>query len=257
MSPESNLVKIPSNKVKEYHKYFDEYKYARRFIDQIQTYPRANLWVDKQKDPTLLFFQMPWINALAGDHTSPKVDSILEKVGTSLLLYPNPEWKKVLQERFGEILEEFTHRTFKSEKLDLNHVRKNIKPLPEGYHLERVNHETAKYIDGHLHAFSRTWETVEDYVNKGLGYCIRFEDKVVSHAGSIFPFTKHLEIQVDTDPDFRGKGFATIVCAKLMEQCLLDDIVPYWEAHTEISAKIAEKLGFNDPQLYDLFVKRK
>ena len=255
MNPDSKLIKIPSNKVKEYHKYFDEYRYARRFIDQMKTYPSANLWVDQEKEPTLLFFQMPWINIPAGDHTSPKVDAILDKVGTALVFYPNPEWKKVIQERFGGILEEFTHRTYKSEKLDHNHARKFIRPLPEGYYLERINQETAQYIDENLHAFSMTWETVENYVNKGLGYCIRFDDKVVSHAGSIFPFTKHLEIQVDTDPEYRGNGYATVVCAKLIEQCLLNDIIPYWEAHTEISAKIAEKLGFNDPQLYDLFMK--
>ena len=256
MSVDSNLVKIPSNKVEEYHKYFDEYNYARRFIDQMKIYPRANLWVDNEANPTLLYFQMPWVNVLAGDHISPHLEAILEKVETALLFYPNAEWKLVLQERFGEILEEFTHRTFKSEKLELQHVRKFIKPLPQGFHLERVNIETAQYIDEHLHAFSMTWETVENYVNNGLGYCIRFEDKVVSHAGSIFPFTKHLEIQVDTDPEYRRNGFATIVCAKLIEHCLLNDIVPYWEAHTEVSANIAEKLGFNDPQFYDLFMKR-
>ena len=252
----SSLVKIPSNRVKKYYKYFDEYKYARRFIDQMKTYPRANLWIDRENEPTLLYFQMPWINIISGDHTSPQVDDLLDKVETALLFYPNPEWKKVLQERFGDILEEFTHRTYKSEKLDLTNARKYIKPLPEGYHLERVNQETAQYIDDHLHAFSLTWETVGNYGKNGLGYCIRHGDKVVSHAGSIFPYTKHLEIQVDTDPDYRGNGYATIVCAKLVEHCLLNDITPYWEAHTEISAKIAEKLGFNDPQLYDLFMKK-
>ena len=257
MNPESKLVNIPSNKVKEYHKYFDEYRYARRFIDQMKTYPRANLWVDQQDDPTILYFQMPWINILAGDHESPKADAILDKVDTALLFYPNVEWKKVLQERFGDSLEEFTHRTYKSEKLDFQRVRKYIKPLPPGFHLERVNIETAQYIDDHLHAFSMTWETVKNYVNNGLGYCIRYEDKVVSHAGSIFPYNKNLEIQVDTDPDYRGNGFATIVCAKLIEHSLLNGITPYWEAHTEISAKIAEKLGFNDPQPYQLFMKNK
>ena len=251
----SSLVNIPSIKVKKYYKYFDEYKYARRFIDQMKTYPRANLWIDQENEPTILYFQMPWINILAGDHTSPQVDSLLDKVETALLFYPNQEWKQVLQERFGDTLQEFTHRTYKSEKLDLTNARKYIKPLPEGYQLERVNQETAKYIDEHLHAFSLTWETVENYVNNGLGYCIRHGDKVVSHSGSIFPYSKHLEIQVDTDPEYRGNGYATIVCAKLVEHCLLNDITPYWEAHTEISAKIAEKLGFNDPQLYDLFMK--
>ena len=253
----SSLVRIPSNRVKKYYNYFDEYKYARRFIDQIKIYPRANLWIDNDNDPTILYFQMPWINVIAGDHSAPQVDALLDKVETALLFYPNPEWKKVLQERFGDILQEFTHRTYKSDKLDLTNVQKYSTTLPEGYQLERVNQETAQYIDEHLHAFSLTWETVENYVKNGLGYCIRYGDKVVSHAGSIFPYTKHLEIQVDTDPDYRGKGYATIVCAKLVEYCLLNDITPYWEAHTEISAKIAEKLGFNDPQLYDLFMKKK
>ena len=237
MFPSSEIVKVPLNKVKNYHKYFDEYKYARRFIDLMKTYPRANLWVDNEEYPNILYFQMPWINALAGDPKSPHVDAILDKVGIALLFYPNLEWKRVLHKRFDDVLEEFTHRTFKSEKLDIEHVRKYITSLPEGYSLERVNTETGQYIDEHLHAFSKTWENVENYINHGLGFCIRYDDKVVSHAGSIFPYTKYLEIQVDTDPDYRNNGFATVVCAKLIEQSLLNDIIPQWEAHTEISAK--------------------
>jgi len=250
-----SLIQIPSNEVKHYHHFFNEYIYARRFVDQMKTYPRANLWVDNIENPTLFYFKMPWINIIAGDHTSPLVDNILKKIGDSLVLYPNLEWKKLLKDKFGDDLEEFTHRTFKSDKLSLTHVRKFITPLPVNYVLEKVNIATAEDIDQNLHAFSRTWETVEKFVKNGLGYCIRYKDKVVSHAGSIFPFKKHLEIQVDTDPDYRRNGFATIVCAKLIEHCLLNDIIPYWEAHTEISARIAEKLGFNDPWKYDLFMK--
>ena len=219
------------------------------------TYPNGTVWVDNEEKPTILYFQIPWVNALVGDPTSPQVDSILDKVQTALLFYPNQQWKKVLQDKFGDTLEKFTHRTYKSEQLSLEHVRKFITKLPDGFNLERVGLDTAKYIDDHLHAFSKTFETVDGYVEKGLGYCVTYNDKVVSHAGSIFPFTKHLEIQVDTDPAFRGRGFATVVCAKLMESCLEKGIIPYWEAHTEISARIAEKLGFNDPQLYDLFMK--
>ena len=250
MTSYSNLVKIPSNEVKRYHKFFDEYKYARRFIDQMKVYPRAKLWVDDKEKPNILYFQMPWINILAGDHTSPLVNAILDKIETALVIYPNQDWKHLIYERYKDVLEEFTHRTFKSEKLDINKIRKYITPLPEGYSLNRVNLETAKYIDEHLHAFSKTWETVENYVENGLGYCIEHKNKVISHAGSIFPFTKHLEIQVDTDPEYRRNGFATIVCAQLMEHCLINGITTYWEANTEISAKIAEKLSLNNPQLY-------
>ena len=121
MSSSSNLSKITSDKVKKYYKYFNEYKYARRFIDQMKTYPNANLWIDQQKEPTLLFFQMPWLNILAGDHTSPKVHTILDKVETALVFYPNPEWKKVIQERFDNILEEYSDFHIQ-ERLSINYL---------------------------------------------------------------------------------------------------------------------------------------
>ena len=249
------FIKIPANKVKKYHKYFDGYRHARRFINQMKTYPDANLWVDNVDDPTVLYFGIPWINILAGDHSHPDLDLLLEKVGVPLLIYPDEAWKRVLKDKLGDKLVEHTRMTYKSGRLDLDRVRRLVKDLPEGYCLERVDLETGQNIDGHLHAFSRTWGSVENYVDKGLGYCIRYGDKVVSHAGSIFPYTDDLEIQVDTDPDFRRRGLATVVCARLIEECLLNNITPYWDAHTVVSAGLAEKLGFNDPVKYELFIK--
>lgn len=254
MSVNLNPIKIPSDKVKRYHRYFENYQYAQRFIDQMKTYPHGTVYLDNEKSPNILYFQMPWINILAGDPSSPMLDQILDLVQPALVFYPDLKWKNVLTKKFGEKLEEFTHRTYKSDKLNLKKARRFITKLPDGYTLEQVDQESAEHIDEHLHAFSRTFESVEGYVKNGLGYCIKHEDTVVSHAGSIFPFEKHLEIQVDTDLKYRGKGLATVVCAKLVEYCLMNDITPYWEAHTPISAKIAEKLGFTDPQLYDLFI---
>lgn len=249
------FIKVLPNRVKEYHRYFNEYEYARRFIDQMKTYPDANLWVDSLDDPTVLYFGIPWINILAGDHGHPKLDLLLEEVGVPLLIYPDDRWKKTLLDKLGDRLVEHTRLTYKSGKLDLNSVRSLIKGLPEGYCLERVSLETGQYIEDHLHAFSRTWGSVENYVKKGLGYCIRHGDKVVSHAGSIFPYCDDLEVQVDTDPEYRRRGLATVVCARLIEECLLNNITPYWDAHTVVSAGLAEKLGFNDPEKYDLFIK--
>ena len=221
----------------------------------MKTYPKGTVWLDREEDPTILYFQMPWINALAGNPKSPYVISLLDLLVKDLVFYPNTQWKKALRDKWGDKLVEFIHKTFRSDSLDLEHIQQYIADLPKGFTLERVDLDAAKYIEDNLHAFSRTWETVENYVKNGLGYCIKYGDIVASHAGSFFPFTDHLEIQVDTHPEYRGRGFATIVCAKLMEHCIENGVVPMWEAHTDISSKLAEKLGFTDPQTYDLFFK--
>ncbi|MHA1969870.1 MAG: GNAT family N-acetyltransferase, partial [Candidatus Hodarchaeales archaeon] len=56
-----------------------------------------------------------------------------------------------------------------------------------------------------------------------------------------------------THPDYRGRGFATVVSAKMIEYCLEREIEPHWDAANPYSVKLALKLGFTDPESYKCY----
>nr|MCU0481496.1 GNAT family N-acetyltransferase [Anaerolineae bacterium] len=63
-----------------------------------------------------------------------------------------------------------------------------------------------------------------------------------------------IEIQIDTKPDYRGKGLATVAAAHLMLHSLENNLAPSWDAATEISAKMAQKLGYTPQGTYEFYI---
>ncbi len=62
--------------------------------------------------------------------------------------------------------------------------------------------------------------------------------------------TNSVEVDVQTLAEYRGQGFATIVTAKLIEYCLERGIEPHWDAMNELSADLALKIGYTNPEPY-------
>ena len=66
-----------------------------------------------------------------------------------------------------------------------------------------------------------------------------------SGASSYVVYDKGIEIEIDTKREYRGKGLATVVGAKLILECLANNITPSWDAHDLRSVHLAEKLGYH------------
>ncbi|MFW9982840.1 MAG: GNAT family N-acetyltransferase, partial [Candidatus Thorarchaeota archaeon] len=92
----------------------------------------------------------------------------------------------------------------------------------------------------------------EEFYKNGIGYCIKYNDEIVSMASTFTPYTDIFEIQVDTfDTKHRRKGLATAVSAAIMVHALEKNITPYWDAANEASIQLALKLGYTDPEPWE------
>ena len=61
------------------------------------------------------------------------------------------------------------------------------------------------------------------------------------------------EIEVDTIPEERHKGLASIACASLILRCLEEGLYPSWDAHNMDSVGLAEKLGYEFDHAYTAY----
>lgn len=64
-----------------------------------------------------------------------------------------------------------------------------------------------------------------------------------------------IEIEIDTKPDYRGRGLATACGAALILECLRRGLYPSWDAHDLRSVALAEKLGYHRDHPYPVYVK--
>ena len=54
-----------------------------------------------------------------------------------------------------------------------------------------------------------------------------------------------MEIEIDTKPEYRQLGLATVCGAKVILECLQRNLYPSWDAHDLRSVSLAEKLGYH------------
>ena len=110
-----------------------------------------------------------------------------------------------------------------------------------------VSAENINSIKGRIiPAFS--WDSNEAFLEKGLGYAAMDSDRVAAVAFSSAVSSSEIDIGVETDPDYRGRGLAAGVAAKMCEAVLALGKKPVWACSTmnTASAKTAERIGFRN-----------
>ena len=90
------------------------------------------------------------------------------------------------------------------------------------------------------------WKTPEQFIEAAKAYTVIIDDKPASTAFCSARHDDMFEIGIETMKEYQGKGLAYFACAKLIEYCLKNKLVPVWSCRLGNvgSVKLAEKLGF-------------
>lgn len=90
------------------------------------------------------------------------------------------------------------------------------------------------------------WKSAEEFVAKGMGFCVMEQGRPVSVAFSAYCVNRHLEIGIETIEEARGNGYAIQASIALIQYCLEQQLEPVWSCRRENegSYQLAQKLGF-------------
>ncbi|MDF1543117.1 MAG: GNAT family N-acetyltransferase [Anaerosomatales bacterium] len=90
------------------------------------------------------------------------------------------------------------------------------------------------------------WRDAEQFLERGGGWCVCEGDAVCSMAFSSFQADSRLELGVETRTEYRGRGYARLACAALIDECLATGLEPVWSCRKEnvASGNLARALGF-------------
>ena len=238
------------------HNLFDKFKTGRAIIFPAISQNRGRIWVDSIDSPTVARLQLNVLNFICGDSNSVSAKELLQTIEQLQPLFVPDDWIDFIVKEWGDLLGKQKRTMMSLDSLDINFLRGLRNRLPKEYLLERVDIETARKLDKGVHRhIAIFFDGTVDFVESGLGFCIKHVDKVISIASTYTPYTNKFEIQVDTidDPTHRRKGLATAVCAALMVYALENNVVPHWDAANDISVQLALKLGYTDPYEWNFF----
>lgn len=144
---------------------------------------------------------------------------------------------------------EFTGCDPSSEILD--NLRRNI---PAGFQIHTINaallarcawRDEMAYYAGSLESFLR----------HGIGICMMQGDEIIVEAYASALGKTRAEIGAITQENYRGRGYAPIACAYLIQACEQRGYTAYWscEAGHTASIRVAQKLGFQEPRAYTIY----
>lgn len=183
---------------------------------------------------------------LAGDPEVDNLNELLSEKPIFIVTAQNADWNVKLRAFLGDKVQEIPFTQFDTEALDKNHLKSIIEGLPKSYELKEFDEKLAEkaMVDLKNDYLFENFETVDEYLSRGIGYCITHEGLVVSAATSMAMSKSALDIEIVTHQDYRRKGLASAVGAKLVLSSLDKGVNPVWLAANEESEKLAMKLGF-------------
>lgn len=127
--------------------------------------------------------------------------------------------------------------------------------LPEGYELAPVDeklYDLAMQEDWSGDLCSQ-FPAYEDFHKNGLGFMVLHNGRPVSGASSYTIYREGIEIEIDTKPEYRRQGLATVCAAALILECLNRGLYPSWDAANRYSLALAEKLGYHFDREYPAY----
>lgn len=165
-----------------------------------------------------------------------------------ILVGPDQGWNHCIQSVYAKYAKAITRYALKKDEHRFNaaSLQKMTALLDSAYELkpidERLYHQClaqgwSKDLVGLYASYAR-------YVRQGLGFCILKDGMIVSGASSYYFHETGIEVEVDTHPDYRKQGLATVCAAALILSCLDKHLFPSWDAHTTTSLHMALKLGY-------------
>lgn len=94
--------------------------------------------------------------------------------------------------------------------------------------------------------------SLENFLANALGLCLMHGEAIISEAYVSSFGDAYAEIGAITRPDQRGKGYAPIACAYLIQECEQRGYHGYWSCEVDnfASIRVARKLGFRRQKPY-------
>lgn len=220
----------------------------------------GRVFVNREHQPTAVFvwgeFRYCYLAGDSSDHTFVTdlahllADELIPAVRGShdptIVFYPDaPGWL----DQIGQLAPDGDPRFMAPRQLftfNPAHFRLHDRAsrVPDGLRLQRITGELAQAIVTPLVGI--LWHSVEDFLAHGLGFCVLEGDRIASTCFSAFADGQHVEISIDTHPDYRQRGLATLCGAAFIAHCLTHNLKPIWECWNDNlpSIQLASRLGF-------------
>jgi hypothetical protein len=234
---------------------FEKNRYDRVLINSVLQGYFGISYADSCSAPAIARLDSGTFTMFGGDPHAPALKELLCYAPICYVTPETSKWRKILQNEFGNRISLLEFTEFSSSSLNRSHLVELTRTLPEAYELRRINSQLAERLPSAIENtyFFENFHSIDDFLNRGIGYCITHQDTIVSAATSTAMCNGAIDIEIETVIEFQKKGLGTAVGAKLVLHCLENSIEPQWLAANSASEKLAVRLGYTKGESYETF----
>lgn len=208
--------------------------------------------VDSLECPTVARLDTGAFTIFGGNPESTAARELIAAKPISFVTPENTSWEKALYETGYSGFTKFPFTQWNAYNLNCKTLKSLADTLPTGYSRQRLNTKLCEQLPAALdnEYFFENFKNIDDFLQRGIGYCIVFDGVIVAAATSMAAAADMIDIEIETAPNYQNKGLGTAVAANLILDCLRHDINPKWLAANEKSSRLAKKLGFTQGESY-------
>ena len=209
--------------------------------------------VDDPDQPSVALVELDfWF--LGGNPDTKGVDEVVRSVDLpASFVIAGPGWEGLLRRIWGTALQEHTRVAFSPGNWNLDILRKLSADLPDGLKVSKVDASNVVQFEELAESLVYNFDSLDDFIERGVGFGIEYDGQFVSGCSSFAISSHSLEFEIQTHPEFRRRGFASATAAAMILYCLEAGLEPCWDAHNEMSAALATKIGFAEPRPYTAY----
>jgi GNAT superfamily N-acetyltransferase len=176
-------------------------------------------------------------------------DALAARAASWEIAPQNKDWCACIERVWGDGVNKHLRYAIKNEPdvFDTKRLAAFTRSMPIGFSLRPFDAKLCAQSRRERWSkdFCALFDSDEDFLARGLGMAVVFDGQIVSGASSYCIFDGGIEIEIDTKPEFRERGFATACGAALILECLERGLYPSWDAYDLRSVSLAEKLGYH------------
>lgn len=164
-----------------------------------------------------------------------------------IIVPQHQEWGKLICKYYGKQAKQIVRYAIKKDTyFDIHYLEKIVSQLSSEYTLKMIDEKLYRYCQNY--AWSQDlvsqYKSYEKYQQLGIGVMALKDDIPVAGASSYTRYQDGIEIEIDTQKEYRRQGLALVCGAKLILECLKNHLYPSWDAHNLASVGLAKKLGY-------------
>ncbi|AFU13748.1 GNAT family N-acetyltransferase [Bacillus toyonensis] len=230
---------------------------GRIFVDNISSPNSGLIWLGNNDG---FFFIGSAENEKFNNEINSFIDNVIEpearKVGLNCFeaIGNHSKWNKTIERIFQHRnLKSWNQRVYTQKKEDYeDHYGPKIE---EGYTVLKMSKalyenkgNILKNIEFLQSKILEFWSSPDRFFNEGIGYCIVYDDLIVSVCFSGFVFDNIHCIDIETIEGHQGKKLAQKIAHSFVKDCLENNITPYWDCMelNKPSVAVVENVGFTN-----------